>query len=74
MHIDFAALGLVAGVTLLACVALVTVVSLGARLLDAGEGRTVSATRRAGGWAMLAIAGAMILFGLYLVIPFFHVG
>ena len=72
MHIDFAALGLVAGVTLLACVALVTLVSLGARLLDAGASGSVAPARRVGGYAVLGLAGLLILFGLYLVIPAFH--
>ncbi|SLM88191.1 hypothetical protein [Brachybacterium nesterenkovii] len=72
MHIDFAALGLVAGVTLLACVALVTLVSLGARLLDAGANGSIAPARRAGGYAVLGLAGLLILFGLYLVIPAFH--
>lgn len=72
MHIDFAALGLVAGVTLLACVALVTLVSLGARLLDTGAAGSVSPVRRVGGYAVLGAAGLLILFGLYLVIPYFH--
>lgn len=72
MNIDFAALGLVAVVTVIACVSLVTAVSLGARLLEGGEGGAVSTPRRIGGWALFALAGLMILFGLYLVIPFFH--
>ncbi|GAB2548859.1 hypothetical protein [Brachybacterium huguangmaarense] len=75
MHIDFGALGLVAVVTLVACVAIVTVVSLGARFLQPADGAaaaTVPAGRRAAGWAMFAIAGAAVLFGLYLVIPYFH--
>lgn len=74
MHIDFAALGLVAGVTLLSAVTLVTIVSLGARLLEAGSDGTTSMSRRLGGWTMLGLAGLVILFGLYLVIPYFHGG
>ena len=72
MDIDFTALGLVAVVTVVAAVTLVTVVSLGARLLEMGDPATVSMPRRIGGWAMFVIAAALILFGLYLVIPAFH--
>lgn len=72
MHIDFSALGLVAVVTVLACVTLVTVVSLGARLLEVGSSGTVAMPRRIAGWSMFALAGALVLFGLYLVIPYFH--
>lgn len=72
MHIDFGALGLVALVTVLASVALVTLVSIGARLLDTGTPGGAQTSRRSVGWISLALAGALILYGLYLVIPFFH--
>ncbi|UYG16252.1 hypothetical protein BRM3_11615 [Brachybacterium huguangmaarense] len=74
MHIDFAALGLVAVVTLVSAVVLVSVVSIGARLLEAGPSGAVSTSRRMGGWSMFALAGLAVLFGLYLVIPYFHGG
>lgn len=74
MNIDFAALGLVGAVTFIAAVVLVTVVSVGARLLVPGPSGAVSTSRRIGGWAMFALAGLAVLFGLYLVIPYFHGG
>lgn len=73
MHIDVAALGLVAVATVIAAVTLVTTVSLGARMLAVGDDRTaVSMPRRIAGWALFALAGLFILYGLYLVIPYFH--
>lgn len=72
MTIDFGALGLVAGVTLVAAVVLVTIVSLGARLVDGGPDAVAPTARRLGGWALFGLAGLAVLFGLYLVIPYFH--
>jgi len=76
MTIDWGALLLVAVVSLIATVVIVTLGAFAARFLDAGH------TRRADGqggmgllvaaYGMLGVIGLIILFALYLMIPYFH--
>lgn len=76
MTINWGALALVAGVTLVATVIVVSLVATAAKLLDAGHlrkqaGQTAGITL-VGAYALLGIVGLIVLFGLWLVIPYFH--
>jgi hypothetical protein len=76
MHIDWGALGIVAVVAIVASVAFVVLVAGGIRLVSAAriktnEGGSGSATLSAG-YGLLGVAGLLVLFGLYLIIPQFH--
>ena len=76
MSINWSALLLVAVVALFATVVIVTLGALAARFLDAGH------TARADGhggmgllvaaYSMLGAIGLIILFALYLMVPYFH--
>jgi len=74
--INWNALLLVAGVTLAATVIVVTLVATAARLLDAGQvrqqaGKTPGVTI-ASAYVLFGIVGLIVLFGIWLVIPYFH--
>ncbi|MGO4227645.1 hypothetical protein AB4Y72_02115 [Arthrobacter sp. YAF34] len=64
----------VAGATLVAAVTVVVLYSLGVRLTAiAGDTRTAPAAwTRPLAYTCFALCGAAILFGLYLIIPYFH--
>jgi hypothetical protein len=78
MHINWMALLQVTMVTLIASVALVGLVSLGARCLDSAKVRRASGASasasalRVGAWGLFSLAGLAMVFGLYLMIPYFH--
>lgn len=76
MTIDWNALGLVAVVALFATVVVVGIVALGIASLSAADARVdagrTAGTGRAVGYACLAVAGAVVLYGLWLIIPQFH--
>ena len=77
MNIDWTSLGLVSVVTVVATVLIVSVVSGGALMLDraharAGAGREGAAGLVALGWTAIGVAGLIVLYGLYLLIPYFH--
>lgn len=76
MNIDWSSLGLVAITTVVAAISIVGIFSVGVVALTSAEAR-VAAGRRAGpirvaGYACLGIAGLIALYGIYLIIPFFH--
>ena len=71
--IDWGAFGLVLVAALVASVLVVTVFSVGIRLLSTGESiQSRSPLATAGAFACFAICVAAVLYGLYLVIPQFH--
>lgn len=77
MTIDWGALALVFIVALIVTTAVVTIYSLGLRMLAAGTNgaqkagaRPVGAT--VGAYACIGISAATVLYGVYLVIPAFH--
>jgi len=77
MNIDWTSLGLVSVVTVVATVLIVSVVSGGALMLDraharAEAGRDGAAGLVALGWTAIGVAGLIVLYGLYLLIPYFH--
>jgi hypothetical protein len=76
MQIDWTALLIVAVVAIASSVAFVVLVAGGIRLVSAAriktnEGGSGAATQSAG-YGLLGVAGLLVLFGLYLIIPQFH--
>ena len=77
MNIDWASLGLVSIVTVATTVLIVSVVAGGALMLDRAHARTEAGGDGAAGlvalgWTAIVIAGLIVLYGLYLLIPYFH--
>ncbi len=79
MSIDWGSLLLVTIVTVGSAGLVSAVMSLGARMLDhahmrIGKTGNPGAARgeRVAGYGMIVLVGLMVLYGLYLVIPFFH--
>jgi divalent metal cation (Fe/Co/Zn/Cd) transporter len=76
MTIDWAALGIVAVSAIVATLVFTVLLSAGIRLVSQA---TVAANQdhsslgiRATGYGLLALAGLVVLFGLYLIVPAFH--
>jgi len=65
--IDWPAFFVVLVATLVAACLVVTLYSLGLRLVDRTTG-----VRRAAGVACFVASGLAVLYGVYLVIPYFH--
>lgn len=76
MNIDWAALGIVAAVSILATLAFVALLSGGIRLVSQATVAANQAHRSAGirtaGYTLLGLAGLVVLFGLYVMMPIFH--
>ncbi len=72
MNIDWWALVLVAVVSIGMSVLFVILLSAGIRLVVASRARTSAGSLAlTGGYALLGLAGLLVLFGLYLIIPQF---
>ena len=76
MHIDWAALGVVAVVSIAASVIFTILLASGIRLVSAAkiksnEGGSGAVTVSLG-YVLLGIAGLLVLFGIYLIVPQFH--
>jgi hypothetical protein len=76
MHIDWAALGVVAVVSIATSVIFTILLASGIRLVSAAkiksnEGGSGTMTLSLG-YALLGFAGLLVLFGIYLIIPRFH--
>ena len=76
MKIDWAALGIVAVVSISATVLFVILLSSSIRLLSlarvkANQGHSTAATVSAG-YALLGLAALLVLFCIYLIVPQFH--
>ena len=76
MKIDWTALVLVAGVSIAMTVAFVVLLAFGIRLVSAATvrvDRSAAATlNQAAGYVLLGLAGALVLLGLYLIVPQFR--
>ena len=75
MHIEWGNLALVAVVTVVCAVLAVSIVSLAARLLNQAADQEVGGSAgamRIGAYALFALVGLAILFGLWLMVPYFH--
>jgi hypothetical protein len=76
MRIDWAALGIVAVVSVLASVIFVILLAAGIRFvasarLRVNQGRSGTVVLSLG-YAFIAAAGLLVLFGIYLIVPQFH--
>ena len=76
MKIDWAALGIVAVVAIVATVVFTVLLSAGIRLVSQATVEANQAHRslgiRTSGYGLLGLAGLVVLFGLYLIVPAFH--
>jgi hypothetical protein len=73
MNIDWWALVLVGVVSISMSVLFVLLLSAGIRLVVAARERNGAATLTLStGYALLGLAGLLVLFGLYLIVPQFH--
>ena len=76
MHIDWAALGIVSVVSISATVVFVILLAAGIRLVSAArlktnQGGSGTATLSVG-YGLLGLAGLLVLFCIYLIVPQFH--
>ena len=76
MRVDWAALGTVAVVSIATSVIFTILLATGIRLVSAAkiksnEGGSGTATVSLG-YVLLGIAGLLVLFGIYLIVPQFH--
>ena len=76
MSIDWGAVGVVSILTLIGTVFVVCVVSCAALLMDLSHARAQAGrpagAMRAGAAALVGCCAAILLFGLWLIIPYFH--
>jgi len=73
VNVDWLALLKVAGVTILAATVIAALMSLSNWLLTVPDGReAVSVSRRILGLGVVGVMVLFLLFGLYLMIPYFH--
>jgi hypothetical protein len=76
MRVDWAALGLVTVVSIVTSVIFTVLLATGIRLISAAkiksnEGGSGTATVSLG-YVLIGIAGLLVLFGIYLIVPQFH--
>ncbi|SEP73689.1 hypothetical protein [Microlunatus flavus] len=76
MKIDWAALGIVAVVSIAMSVVFTVLLAAGIRAVSAArvrqnQGGSATAVL-AGGYSLLGLAGLLVLFGLWLIVPQFH--
>ena len=76
MHIDWAALGVVAVVSIGTSVLFVLLLAYGIRMMSVAKLRTNQGSSGTAalsvGYTMIGLAGLLVLFGLYLIIPQFR--
>ena len=76
MHVDWAALGVVAMVSIATSLIFTILLATGIRLVSAAkiksnEGSSGAATVSLG-YVLLGIAGLLVLLGIYVIVPQFH--
>ena len=77
MHVDWAALAIVAVVSIMTSVIFTILLASGIRLVSAAkiksnEGGSGTTTVFSLGYLSLGIAALIVLFGIYLIVPQFH--
>jgi hypothetical protein len=76
MHIDWAALGIVTVVSVVASIVFIVLLAFGVRFVSAAKVLTNQGSRAVGplslGYAFIACAGLLVLYCLYLIVPQFH--
>jgi hypothetical protein len=76
MYIDWAALGVVTVVSITSSVIFTILLAAGVRLVSAAKIKSnqggSGAMTVSLGYALLGVAGLLVLFGIYLIVPQFH--
>ena len=76
MHIDWAALGVVTVVSITASVIFTILLAAGIRLVSAAKIKSNQGSSGAAtvslGYVLLGVAGLLVLFGIYLIVPQLH--
>jgi hypothetical protein len=76
MYIDWAALGVVTVVSITSSVIFTILLAAGIRLISAAKIKSnqggSGAMTVSLGYALLGVAGLLVLFGIYLIVPQFH--
>ena len=76
MNIDWAALGIVAVVSIVSSVIFTILLASGIRLVSAAKIKSNQGSSNTAivslGYVLLGLAGLLVLFGIYLIIPQFH--
>ena len=76
IHIDWASLGVVTAVSVVASVVFIALLALGIRSVSAAQIRVnqggSGTVRLAAGYALLALAALLVLFGIYVIVPQLH--
>ncbi len=76
MYIDWAALGVVTVVSITSSVIFTVLLAAGIRLVSAAKIKSnqggSGAMTVSLGYALLGVAGLLVLFGIYLIVPQFH--
>ncbi len=76
MHIDWAALGQVAAVSIVASVVFVVLLAGGVRFVSAAKLRTNQGSSGAAsltlGYVCIGLAGVLVLYGISLIVPQLH--
>ena len=76
MKIDWAALGTVAAVSIVMSVVFTVLLASGIRAVSAARVRQnrggTAGVVLAGGYSLLGLAGLLVLFGIWLIVPQFH--
>jgi hypothetical protein len=76
IHVDWQSLFVVAIVSIVAAVLFTLLLSGGIRFVSLATVRSnqreSSIVPRVAGFGLLGLAGVLVLFGIYLIVPFFH--
>jgi hypothetical protein len=76
MHVDWAALGVVTVVSITSSVIFTILLAAGIRLVSAAKIKSnqggSGAMTVSLGYGLLGVAGLLVLFGIYLIVPQFH--
>lgn len=76
MHVDWAALGIVAAVSIVASIVFIVLLAYGVRFVSAAKVLSNQGARAGGsltlGYAFIGCAGLLVLYCLYLIVPQFH--
>jgi hypothetical protein len=76
MHIDWAALGVVTVVSIVTTVVFTILLASGIRLVSAAKIKSneggSGTPALSMGYALLGLAGLLVLYGIYLIVPQFH--
>jgi hypothetical protein len=76
MHVDWGALGIVAAVSVVASIVFIVLLAYGVRFVSTAKVLSNQGGRAGGaltiGYAFIGLAGLLVLYCLYLIVPQFH--